>query len=215
MTMKIYFILLNVSDPKKYEAVSYFPINGKFLYGVTNSKKLLKLFTEMRDMNKFEILKCDIEDEDEYNAFIDKNDINVYELTTSSFPTTTEYNGYYLVGYTKVVCTIKESDEVEYDYDSYILDKVENIMTNIYDIMRDDKAINTDKDFVMKYINKFESLFNKEIREALDYLDFKDFIEDAIYQMDNLDSSEYNFGEDKLSVFCKKFGNTFKEGPRK
>lgn len=212
----MYFILLNVKDRSKYEAVSSFPINGKFLYGITNDKKLLKLFTEMRDMDKFDILKYDVEDEDEYNAFIDKNDINIYELSTSSFPTTTEYNGYYIVGYTKVVCTIKESDEVEYDYDSYILDKVEDIMTNIYDLMKDDiENVNTDKDFLMKYISKFQSLFNDDIQDALDYLEFKDFIEDAIYQIDNIDSSEYNFGEDKLRVFCKKFGNTFKEGPER
>lgn len=209
--MKAYVILLKDKDVDEYPAVSNYLIDGLPLYGITNRKEYLKSFINTRDMSKFTIKKFIVESDNDYDNFIDRNDINTYELTTSAFPTTTEFNDWYMVGYAKIVCTIKESDSVEYDYDSYLLDKVEEISTGIFDIMKNDYNGNLDKMVFVDYIKEYTKLFNESIQKALDYLGFMDFMEDALYQLDNIDSSEYNLGEDKLRVYCKMFGNTYKE----
>lgn len=206
--MKVYMFLLNTNNKTEYEAASNIKVYGKYIYAVTNEKQKAKDFMSTRDMDKFSLEVFEIFSEEEYILFLKQRDIWNCELVVSSFPTSTEYNGYFTVDYIKVLCTVAESDSVEYDYDSYILDNIENVISGIDDMMHKRfKSLEIPDSLLL-----FTSLFNDEIKDALDTLNFRDFLEDAAYQIDNSDSSEYNLNEDKLKVYCKKYANTYKEG---
>lgn len=211
--MKMYIILLKDRDIDSYEAVSSYGIDGMAIYAVTNKKEFLKRFIETRDMDKFIVKKLDVTSEDAYNKFLDDNDIGGCDLVNSSFPTTIVYDDNYCVGYVNVICTVNESDNVEYDYSEYVVENVQNIIDGIYDfIYKSDRSkpngpVSSDEHTIEKYL----SIFNKEIRDSLEFLGFSQIIEDTMYQLDAYDSSEVELGEDKLRIYCKKYANTYKK----
>jgi len=208
--MKMYIIMLDVADSEEYEAVSSHGINGKPIYAVTNKKDFYEKFIETRDMTKFIVKKISIESEEEYMKIIEDKDLTQCELTKSSFPTTIEYNNYYTIGYVNVICTIAESDGVEYDYSEYVVENIQNVIDGIYDVVykADRSKLDSDAYTIKKYLN----MFNKEIKKSLEYLGFQELIEDTMYQLDAYDSSEVELGEDKLRIYCKKYANTYKKG---
>lgn len=208
--MNVYMFLLDTNDKTEYEAVSSFNMFGRhmYLYAITNDKKLAKSFSSTRDMDKFKLEIFETDSEEEYTRFLHDNSLYDCELTTSTFPTQTQDGEYFTIGYVKVVCTIRESDLVEYDFDSDIINNMENVASSVYDVMKKRFLSLELVDAFMLY----PKIFNKEINDALNYLNFSEFMEDTTYQIDNMETCEYSLNEDKLKVFCKKFFNTYKEG---
>ena len=205
---KVYMFLLNSIDKTEYEASSNTKVYGKYVYAITDDKKKAKEFMLSRNMDLFSLEVFDVGSDEEYIQLLRQKSMMECELSYSTFPTSAEYNGYLTIEYVTVLCTVKESDAVEYDYDSYILDKIENVIAGIDNLMHEKFKSLEIPDSLLLY----ESLFNNEIQDALDELNFRDFLEDATYQIDNIDSSEYSLNEDKLKVYCIKFSNTYKEG---
>lgn len=204
--------LLKDEDYDKYEAVSGVIVHGLRLYAITDKKEYYKIFVKNRDMSKFAVATMDVNSEEEYNDLLHFKDVFNYELTKSSFPTTVETgNGYYELGYVDVICTIRESDTVEYDYEEYILNNIENVIDSVYTTMLDISHYNRSGLELLDAMLLYPKIFNEEICEALEVLDFTDFTTNAITYMDYMEcmDSSVSLNEDKLKVYCIKYSNTY------
>lgn len=211
--MKAYLMLLKDNDLDEYPAVSKSKIiDGHHLYAITDNKEYYNTFISTRDMDKFIVKTIKFESADDYDEFVTKYSLDQFELSINEFVTTAEYNGYYTVDYVDVCCTDRENDSVAYDSDSILLDAIENLIMNITNILEHMSLThNIDRDYLHHTIKTFMQLFNEDIYNALSYLDFDIYMDQCIYQIDNIDFSEYDLWEDKLKIYCKLYSNTYKK----
>lgn len=204
----IYIMLDSIFKTDEYPGIpesqiNYNHIKRYYMYAWTTSKELLEDFFSQRDTKIFSYDKITTESHKLYG------DLYELQLGYRKYHTRQEQNGKYKIVPIKILSTLRERDLTSIDYKSFY---VEELSDEISEFSLDTYFANDREDYQIdeRIIDKYESIFNENIRKALEELGFNKVIKDyGMFCGERMPFHEYEV--DEFSIYLRLFINTYKE----